>query len=201
MAIIDGAMQAVSPTLAHGVAGFRTEIKTLDREMAHLAESIATGQQYQSILDALQARQERRRALVAAITAHEAADVRRFDRKALEMTIRYRVQYWRTLLSKSVEDGRRVLREVLSGPLRFTPVGRTYRFEGEAEAAIGPFIAGVAGLPTVMASPIGTTRRWLSDSLAGWPASEVHVWPRERRRTQPNCPSNTSINRSESGPR
>ncbi len=39
------------------------------------------------------------------------------------------VTRWRALLTKHVE-GRELLREVLTGPLRFTPEGRTYRFEG-----------------------------------------------------------------------
>jgi len=55
----------------------------------------------------------------------------RFDRKAIEAKVHAYVKDWRALLTKRVEDGRQLLREVLSGPLRFTPDGRTYRFEGE----------------------------------------------------------------------
>jgi hypothetical protein len=36
----------------------------------------------------------------------------------------------RALLTKHTLEGRQLLREVLAGPLRFTPEGRTYRFEG-----------------------------------------------------------------------
>jgi hypothetical protein len=82
----------------------------------------------------------------------------RFDRKAIEAKVHAYVKDWRALLTKRVEDGRQLLREVLSGPLRFTPDGRTYRFEGEA--AIGRMLAGVAGLPTVVASPTGFGRLW-----------------------------------------
>jgi hypothetical protein len=44
-------------------------------------------------------------------------------------------------------------REVLAGPLRFTPEGKTYRFEGEA--AIGQMLAGMAGVAPFLASPTG----------------------------------------------
>ena len=45
-------------------------------------------------------------------------------------------------------DSRQLLREVLAGPLRFTPEGHTYRFEGEA--SVGRLLAGVAGVATLM---------------------------------------------------
>ncbi len=41
------------------------------------------------------------------------------------------------------QRGRQLLREVLAGPLRFTPDARTYRFEGEA--AMGRVLAGITG--------------------------------------------------------
>jgi hypothetical protein len=50
-------------------------------------------------------------------------------------------------------ERRQLLREVLAGPLRFTPEGRTYRFEGEA--AIGRLPAGVAGVATFVVRPEG----------------------------------------------
>lgn len=58
------------------------------------------------------------------------------------------------LLIRHVQDGRQALREVLTKPLRFTPEGRTYRFEGEA--AIGRLVAGIAGLPTNLVAVRGS---------------------------------------------
>ena len=72
--------------------------------------------------------------------------------------MRLYVAGWRALLTKRVEDGRQLLREVLAGPLRFTPEDAAYRFEGEA--AIGRLLAGMAGLPPFVASPTGTAKRW-----------------------------------------
>jgi hypothetical protein len=101
----------------------------------------------------LKARQVRRDELTTAIAARESFALRRFDRKAIEAKVNDYVKGWHALLTKRVEDGRQLLREVLAGPLRFTPDGKTYRFEGEA--VIGQLVAGMVGLPTVLASPTG----------------------------------------------
>ena len=53
---------------------------------------------------------------------------------------------WRALLTETAPgraSGRQLLRELLAGPLTFTPEGRTYRFAGEA--AVGKLLAGVVG--------------------------------------------------------
>ena len=47
---------------------------------------------------------------------------------------------WRALLTESVEDGRTLLREVLSGPLVFTPESEGYHFR--APVSTGELIAG-----------------------------------------------------------
>ena len=60
------------------------------------------------------------------------------------------------LLMSGVEDGRQLFREILIGPIRFTPEKGEkliYRFEGEI--AFGQLFAGIAGLARVMASPTG----------------------------------------------
>jgi hypothetical protein len=63
------------------------------------------------------------------------------------------IEGWRALLTEEVADGRQLLWKILSGPLRFTLDGRSYKFEGDA--AIGRLLAGMVGLPTKMASPRG----------------------------------------------
>ncbi len=100
-------------------------------------------------------REARRVELVAALEAAEAAATMKVDRRVLERTVRGHLTRWRTLLTTHVQDGRQLLREVLAEPLRFTPEGRTYRFEGEA--AIGRLLSGTAGLPTFVASPTSNT--------------------------------------------
>ena len=154
MAILEGVLETMSPrTIARNVDKLWTESATVEREIARLTNAIATGGDLAPLLEALKARQSRRVELAAALAARESFDVRRFDRKALEAKVHEYVKGWRALLTKRVEDGRQLLREVLAGPLRFTPERKTYRFEGEA--AIGRMLAGMAGVATFVASPTG----------------------------------------------
>jgi hypothetical protein len=80
------------------------------------------------------------------------------DRKAVERQVRDRLAGWRALLmSGAVEDGRQLFREILVGPIRFTPEKGeklTYRFEGEI--AFDRLFSGIAGLAPFMASPTGS---------------------------------------------
>jgi hypothetical protein len=80
------------------------------------------------------------------------------DRKVVEAKVMEQVAKWRALLTEEVADGRQALREVLEGPLRFTPKQaedgtRYYEFEGEV--ATGRLIAGLVGVPPCVASPTG----------------------------------------------
>jgi hypothetical protein len=96
--------------------------------------------------------------LVLAIEARDAVDVGRFNRKTIEITVRRHLNAWRGLLTKHAHDGRQLLREVLSCPLRFPPEGRTYRFEGQA--AMGRLLAGTAGLTTSLVAVRGIEPRF-----------------------------------------
>jgi hypothetical protein len=60
---------------------------------------------------------------------------------------------WRALLTESVEDGRALLREMLSGPLLFTPGSEGYHFRGPV--ATGELIAGAIEGAHKVASPAG----------------------------------------------
>jgi hypothetical protein len=84
------------------------------------------------------------------------------DRKAVERQVRDRLAGWRALLmSGAVEDGRQLFREILVGPIRFTPEKGeklTYRFEGEI--AFDRLFSGIAGLAPFMASPTRVVPEW-----------------------------------------
>ena len=110
----------------------------------------------ESLLVELKASEGRRAELIASIESADAVDVRRLDRKGIERTVRQQLTAWRSLLTTNVADGRQLLRQVLVGPLRFTPEDQTYRFEGEA--AIGRLLTGVAELAPFLASPTGPNR-------------------------------------------
>jgi transketolase N-terminal domain/subunit len=84
-----------------------------------------------SLVSQLQARQTEREALLTAIGAAEAVTARVLDRGAIERQVLAQVERRRSLLTEQVADGRQLLREVLEGPLGFTPEGRSYRFQGD----------------------------------------------------------------------
>ena len=67
------------------------------------------------------------------------------DPRALERRLHTQVADWRGLLTRDLAAGRDVLRLVLAGPIRFTPVSderrRGYRFEGAI--ALDRMIGGV----------------------------------------------------------
>lgn len=92
-AVLDGVFEAMSPQVRRqNVAGLRSELEQIDREIARLTEAIAAGGQLAPLLEALTARQRRRDELSAAVAARETVDVRRFDQKAIEAAVLARVK-------------------------------------------------------------------------------------------------------------
>ena len=120
-AVIDGVLAALNPrALELDVEGLRAELERVDAEIANVTEAIAVGGELAPLLQKLKARQVRRDALECTIAARSSVDVRRFDRTVIESKAREHLNAWHGLLTKHVEDGRQLLREVLAGPLRFT---------------------------------------------------------------------------------
>ena len=66
--------------------------------------------------EALQACRLRRQELTMALAATE-QPAPRLDRRRVERDLRQKLRDWRGLLTKHVEDGRELLRQVLSGAL------------------------------------------------------------------------------------
>jgi hypothetical protein len=62
--------------------------------------------------------------------------------KATETAVSEKLASWRSLPTRQAQDGRQLLRQVLVAPMRFTPEGRTYHFEGEA--ALGRLVGAIA---------------------------------------------------------
>jgi hypothetical protein len=171
-AVIDGVLDAFAPAaVSEQLEELRTEAAALDRELARLTDAIARGGNLDTLLAALQTRQARRGELATMMAVGEAVDVERFDRKAIEARVRDRVKGWRELLTKRVEDGRRLLREALASPLRFTPEGRSYRFEGEA--SFGAILGGIAPCTTFDSWP---STEWGEAAVAGFgTASDARI--------------------------
>jgi hypothetical protein len=134
------------------------ELVTVRQECDRLAEAIGRGGPLDALVERLTARQARRVTLEGELS-HRRPHV---SLAALEGRLRAKLADWRGLLQRNVQDARAVLRTLLIGPLRFTPVTdvrrRGYTFEGTI--ALDRLLAGVLELPTVMASPTGTGRLW-----------------------------------------
>jgi hypothetical protein len=155
---IEIALEELAPTgqatarerLAHDVA-------TLERECERLARAMTRGGRLDALLGVLEQHQAR---LVAA--RRELASVAGFtlsvDRMGLQGRLRAKLQDWRRLLTADVASGRAVLRLLLEGPIRFTPIveerGRGYAFEGAI--AFDQMLPGVVDFPPCVASPTGT---------------------------------------------
>jgi hypothetical protein len=142
-------MAGSSCSVTHGqdLEQFRAEFRSVEHSIANLARAIAAAGDITALLDELQAARVKRDALAARIQAFERVDVGQFNRSRPEGRIRRHLADWQSLLAtRQVQDGRRLLREMLSGPIRFTPEGQTYRFEGEA--TFGGLITGMADVAT-----------------------------------------------------
>jgi hypothetical protein len=104
----------------------------------------------------LQARQARREELQAALAAGRPL-AQPSAPGGLEGRLRAKLADWRGLLTRNIESGREVLKALLEGPLRFTPVvderRRAYRFTGTITLA--KLLSGVVELPTRVTSPEG----------------------------------------------
>jgi hypothetical protein len=108
----------------------------------------------------LQARQSEREQLLASIAATEARQGVNINRRAVEQHVHAWVAEWRTLLTTRVAEGRQVQREVLRGPIRFTPdeSGRQYRFEGPLD--VGRLLSGAVEVAPYGTSPTGSDLTW-----------------------------------------
>lgn len=142
--IIDMVFAQLTPAnVETNVASLKRDLRVLDGKIAHLTAAVESGAAIESLIAQLRDRQQERERLIAAIAAARAVDQIHMDRAAIEARVEAQVASWRALLTESVEDGRTLLREVLSGPLVFTPEGEGYHFR--ARGATGELIAGAVG--------------------------------------------------------
>ena len=98
----------------------------------------------------------------------------------LEQRLRAKLADWRGLLTQNVESGREVLRSLLVGPLRFTPVNEArrvgYAFEGSI--ALDRLVSGVIELVprTGVASPKGLAPFSVVNGSVVRPAAETRLF-------------------------
>ena len=150
--ILDGVFEALQPaTATKNVGALQKELRALDTKIANLTTAIEDGAAVAPLVAKLRARQQEREALLTEIGAAEAIGQLTIDRQTVERKVMEKINGWRTRLAT---DGRKVLREVLNGPLRFDPSGTQYRFEGATRT--GELITGLIGDSTLCGVPSGT---------------------------------------------
>ena len=157
-AVLDGVFEAMAtPAISEKAAQrLRRELHAADEEMARLTAAIATGGRIDALLTALRERQDRRDRIALDLEAAAVAQAMpTVNRREVDMRVRRKLEEWRSLLTRHVQDGRQALREILEGPIRFWPIEgkRAFRFTGKAD--LEPIFAGVTQLPPFMASPTG----------------------------------------------
>ena len=160
LAVIDGVLEELKPAVvSRDVEGLREEQRKVERRIRNLTDAVAdTRGELSSLVTALQVEERRRDELGAEIIARGKIDIRLFDRCAIEAEVRRQLGRWQELLAtRAVSDGRQLLRETLAGPLRMTPVGRSFRFEGEVR--IGHLLAGLADVCNKICNRDGVLRK------------------------------------------
>ena len=139
----------------------RASLRVVEQGISNLAQAIAQAGDLGTLLHELHAARAKRDALMTTIAALERSDLRQFDRGAIDQKVRAHLSQWQSLLStRHVQDGRQLLREVLTGPPRFTPERRSYRFEGEKKAGVGQLLAGMADVAPLLVAVRGIEPRF-----------------------------------------
>jgi hypothetical protein len=139
------ALDELAPAGANRVRRtLEAELTKVTTECGRLAEAIGPGGRLTPLLDRLTRLDARADALRAELAAC-ATPALIIDRTALERRLHVKLDDWRGLLTRNLTTGRDVLRLVLAGPIRFTPVSderrRGYRLEGAI--ALDRMIGGV----------------------------------------------------------
>ena len=127
-----------------------TELATVRQETERLAEAIGRGGPLDALLRRLTERQARATTIEQELgQMRDQSPLANLD--GLESRLRAKLADWRGLLTRNVAEGRAVLRALLIGPLRFTPIEdgsrRGYAFTGTI--ALDRLLSGVVELPTM----------------------------------------------------
>jgi hypothetical protein len=176
------------PNLDAELATLQLQRATVEQKIARLTSAIEAGGGLEPLIAQLRVRQQEREDLLVRIATNEGNKLANIDRSKVEARVDARLDVWRKVLVDQVENGtmrrRQLLREVLTGPLGFTPDGKGYTFR--APSAVGEVMAGAVadavravsvktmrgvGRAHKVASPGGYAIRWKSKAV--WPASEV----------------------------
>jgi hypothetical protein len=133
------------PAVSRSVGELRTALQGVQRQIDNITDAIALGGKLESLLDKLRECETRRYDLRAAIDTRQRIQGQRIERPKLAAAVRRRVDDWRSLLTRRPHHGRQLLREMLAGPITFTPAGHVYRLWGDA--SFGALLGEASGTP------------------------------------------------------
>ena len=148
-ATVERVFSKLAPTVvSRSLTDLRSALKSAEREISNVTRAIAKGGELDSLLDELRDCEKRRNDLRSTIDGRERMQGQQIDRRTLEAAVRRRVENWRSLLTRRPAHGRQLLREMLAGPITFTPTGRAYKLRGEA--TFGALTGEASGTPLVV---------------------------------------------------
>ena len=152
------ALEELAPARRHETGTRQADqIAQLEIECERLVTAIAQGGELDVLVRRLHDREDRLRGLRSARDVAPTPPMAPVDHATLRTGLRGLVREWRRLLVLDVASGRTVLRALLEGPIRFTPLvddGRKrYAFEGAI--ALDRLVEGVVNLPWCGTSPTG----------------------------------------------
>lgn len=149
--VVAGVREAMDPGNAHArhlaaTDGILQQIAALDQQIENLADAIAMGGNIPALLERLAKARQRRQELATAAEAPDSVSrAPRVNWRHVERQARQLLADWRGLLAKHAPDARPVLRELLDGPIRFTPImdGERRGFQFNGAVKTGGFLLGI----------------------------------------------------------
>lgn len=167
-AAIDEAASTLQPDPAQHASQrqrLQAELARARGELTRLGEAIASGSgaSLPSLVAAVEERERRREGLEHELaTLDQLAQVGQLDSVRLRRVLGAKLNDWRGLLRRHVQEARRILAMLLDGRLRFAPTedgeGRYYVFEGASR--VEPILEGVVNpLPKALVAPRGYARK------------------------------------------
>lgn len=126
------------------------ELRKVEGELARLTAAVAQGEPLPSLLEAIRAREGRRRDLQAHLEHLDGLTkvARTWDAAAMADKLRALFHDWTKLLGQEPALGRQVLKKLLVGRLVLTPKveGRERLYEFSGQASYGRLLAGLVGV-------------------------------------------------------
>ena len=137
------ALNAPTDTVVPHRTALQAELAVLEQELARLAAGVAQGGDLKPLLDGIQAREQRRRALHTELAGLEGLrPVSARDLQDIQRDVEGRLADWRGLLRRQVAQSRQILKKLLVGRIVFRQrEGGVYEFSGQA--SLGRVLAGV----------------------------------------------------------